>query len=136
MYFKQLRRSIVHHLARDNALLKCEIEADELYFGEKRKGKRGRGNRNITMVGEIRKRRGKISIRIVRDVSAESFMTENAKKVRRGLSLVKLRHSGRIISRFDLLLLVRYSFKPHLSPEVKARPVTSIVTFAITICSL
>jgi len=53
-------------------------------LGEKRKGKRGKGNRNKIMVVEIRKRRGKVSIRIVHDVSVKSFMTENAKKSTKG----------------------------------------------------
>jgi len=51
--FEQVWRSIVHHLANDDALLKGEIEDDELYFGERRKGKRGRRNRNKTMVSGI-----------------------------------------------------------------------------------
>jgi len=38
-----LRRVLVEELAKTDELLKGELEADEAYFGGKRKGKRGRG---------------------------------------------------------------------------------------------
>jgi transposase len=41
--FDLFRRSIACHLAKNDILLKGEIEADESYFGGRRKGKRGRG---------------------------------------------------------------------------------------------
>jgi len=82
--FELFRRSIIYHLAKDDDLLRGEIEADESYFGGKRKGKRGRGSRNKTIVFGILERRGKVSVSIVRDASAESLMMETVKKVRRG----------------------------------------------------
>jgi len=48
--FELYRRSIVYHLAKDDDLKSGEIEADESYFGGKRKGKRVRGSRNKTIV--------------------------------------------------------------------------------------
>lgn len=82
--FDAIRYSIVHELARKDKILKGEIEADESYFGGKRKGMRGRGARNKTIVFGILERNGKVSISIVKDVSAESLINETVKKVRRG----------------------------------------------------
>jgi len=82
--FELFRRSIVYYLAKDDELLRSEIEDDESYFGGKRKGKRGRGSRNKTIVFGILERGGKVSVSIVGDASAESLMVETVKKVRRG----------------------------------------------------
>jgi transposase len=79
-----LRRVLVEDLARTDAILKGELEADEAYFGGKRKGKRGRGAGGKTIVFGILERGGKVSVSIVQDVSAESLMTETVKRVRRG----------------------------------------------------
>ena len=45
-----LRRVIVEDLAWTDSLLKGELEADESYFGGRRKGKRGRGAGHKTIV--------------------------------------------------------------------------------------
>ena len=45
-----LRRVLVEDLARTDSLLKGELEADESYFGGRRKGKRGRGAGHKTIV--------------------------------------------------------------------------------------
>jgi len=82
--FDAIRYSIVHELAKKDKILKGEIEADESYFGGKRKGMRGRGAKNKTIVFGIMERNGKVSISIVKDVSAESLINETVKKVRRG----------------------------------------------------
>jgi len=79
-----IRRAIVEELAVDDKALLGELEADEAYFGGKRKGKRGRGSRNKNIVFGILERRGMVSVSIIGDVSAESLMTETIKKVRRG----------------------------------------------------
>ena len=79
-----LRRVLVEELAKTDDLLKGELEADEAYFGGKRKGKRGRGAGGKTIVYGILERGGRVSVSIVRDVSAESLMTETVKRVRRG----------------------------------------------------
>jgi len=81
--FDLLRRVLVGDLARSDAL--GELEADESYFGGRRKGKRGRGARNKTIVFGFLERGGKVSVSIVTDVNAESRMNETVKKVRRGL---------------------------------------------------
>jgi len=79
-----LRRVLAEELARTDDVLKGELEADESYFGGKRKGKRGRGAGGKTIVYGILERGGKVSVSIVQDVSAESLMTETVKRVRRG----------------------------------------------------
>jgi transposase len=79
-----LRRVLVEELAKTDELLKGELEADEAYFGGKRKGKRGRGAGGKTIVYGILERGGRVSVSIVQDVSAESLMTETVKRVRRG----------------------------------------------------
>jgi transposase len=79
-----LRGVLMEDLARTDAILKGELEADEAYFRGKRKGKRGRGAVSKTIVFGILERGGKVAVSIVRDVSPESLMTETVKSVRRG----------------------------------------------------
>ncbi len=79
-----LRRILVEELAKTDNILKGELEADEAYFGGKRKGNRGRGAGGKTIVYGILERGGRVSVSIVQDVSAESLMTETVKRVRRG----------------------------------------------------
>ena len=82
--FDTLRRGILYNLSSSDILLKGEIEADEAYFGGRRKGKRGRGAGHKTIVFGILERGGKVSVSIVPNASAEALMTETVKKVRRG----------------------------------------------------
>ena len=82
--FNLLRQIIASELAKNDEILKGEIEADEAYFGGKRKGRRGRGSKNKIIVFGILERKGKVSVSIVRDVKAETLMKETVKKVRRG----------------------------------------------------
>jgi len=82
--FDILRVVILRDLSRSDSVLKGEIEADESYFGGKRKGKRGRGAGGKTIVFGILERGGKVSVKIVKDVSAETLIQEKVTKVRRG----------------------------------------------------
>jgi len=82
--FDILRGVILQELSRSDQVLKGEIEADESYFGGKRKGKRGRGAGGKTIVFGILERGGKVSVKIVKDVSAETLIQETVTKVRRG----------------------------------------------------
>ena len=82
--FDIIRLSILHDSIAHGAELKGEIELDESYFGGKRKGNRGRGAAGKTIVFGILERGGKVSVDIVKDVSAETLMQETVKKVRRG----------------------------------------------------
>ncbi len=79
-----LLRVIVEKLAKTDDILKGELEADDAYFGGKRKGKRGRGAGGKTIIYGVLERGGKVSVSIVQDVSGESRMTETVKRVRRG----------------------------------------------------
>ena len=79
-----LRRAFVKELANADDILKEEREIDEAYFGAKRKGKRGRGAGGKTIVYGILDRKGKVSVSIVQDISAESLMTETVRGMRRG----------------------------------------------------
>jgi transposase len=82
--FNILRCSILKELARSDDTLRGEIEEDESYFGGRRKGKRGRGSENKTIVFGILERGGKVSVSIIKDISAETLIHETVVKVRRG----------------------------------------------------
>ena len=81
--FDILRGVILRELSRSDEVLRGEIEADESYFGGKRKGKRGRGAAGKTIVFGILERGGKVSVNIVKDASAETLIHETVTKVRR-----------------------------------------------------
>lgn len=82
--FDSIRYAILYSLAKTDDILKGEIEADEAYFGGKRKGNRGRGAKNKTIVFGILERKGKVSVDIVSDVSAKTLLGQTVKKVRKG----------------------------------------------------
>lgn len=82
--FDVIRFSILAQLAEDDDVLRGEIEADEAYFGGKRKGNRGRGAKNKTIVFGILERNGNVSVDIVRNVSAKTLLANTVKKVRKG----------------------------------------------------
>ena len=107
--FELFRRSIACHLAQEDILLKGEIEADESYFGGRRKGKRGRGAGHKTIVFGILERGGKVSVSILSNVKAESLMNETVKKVRRGSIVYTDKWCG-----YDSLMFCGYR---HLSTD-------------------
>jgi len=82
--FDTLRFSILEELAKSDRVLKGEIEADEAYFGGKRKGNRGRGARNKTIVFGILERNGKVSVQIVKNVKAKTLLAGTIRKVKKG----------------------------------------------------
>ena len=82
--FGCIRYSILYHLAGTDKKLKGEIEADEAYFGGKRKGNRGRGAKNKTIVFGILERKGKVSVQIVNNVKARTLLASTIKKVKKG----------------------------------------------------
>ena len=61
-----------------------EVEADESYFGGRRKGKRGRGAAGKVPVFGIIERKGRVWVQPVEDVSAETLLDATVRKVRRG----------------------------------------------------
>jgi len=82
--FDCIRYAILYRLAETDHQIKGEIEADEAYFGGKRKGNRGRGAKNKTIVFGILERKGKVSVQIVDNVSAKTLLSNTIKKVRKG----------------------------------------------------
>lgn len=82
--FMQFRKLIAEYCNTEAKKLNGEIEIDESYFGGKRKGQRGRGAKNKTIVLGILERKGKIYTNIVENVSAETLMSEIENKTLKG----------------------------------------------------
>jgi len=82
--FDTIRFLILKELAKTDRVLKGEIEADEAYFGGKRRGNSGRGARNKTIVFGILERNGKVHVEIVKNVKAKTLLASTIKKVRKG----------------------------------------------------
>ena len=82
--FMQFRKLIAVFCNKEAKNLNGEIEIDESYFGGKRKGQRGRGAKNKTIVFGILERKGKIYTKIVENVSAETLMNEIQNKTHKG----------------------------------------------------
>ncbi len=82
--FDTIRYSILEDLAKTDPVLKGKIEADEAYFGGKRKGNRGRGAKNKTIVFGILERNGKVHVEIVKNVKAKTLLASTIKKVKKG----------------------------------------------------
>ncbi len=59
------------------------IEADEAYFGGKRRGNRGRGAKNKTIVFGILERDGNVHVEIVKNVKARTLLAGTIKKVKK-----------------------------------------------------
>jgi len=81
MYF---RKCISNYCNNEARKLYGELELDESYFGGKRKGNRGRGAKNKAIVFGILERNGKVYTVIVKDVSAETLMSEIKNKAKKG----------------------------------------------------
>ena len=82
--FMQFRKSIASYCNAEAIKLNGELELDESYFGGKRKGNRGRGANNKTIVFGILERKGKIYTKIVENVSAKTLMGEIESKTKNG----------------------------------------------------
>ena len=82
--FMQFRKNIAEYCNKEANKLNGEIEIDESYFGGKRKGQRGRGAKNKTIVFGILERKEKIYTKIVENVSAETLMKEIENKADKG----------------------------------------------------
>ena len=81
--FGVFRQLILDNLSDGYRTLEGEIELDEAYFGEKAKGKRGRGAQNKTIVFGILERGGKVRVDIVPDVTAKTLVDSTVKKVKK-----------------------------------------------------
>jgi transposase len=97
----QLRQAIVGQTAPE--LLRGEVEADESYFGGRRKGKRGRGAAGKVPVFGILERNGTVRVEVVPNVSAATLLDWTLKKVRRGSIVYTDRWRG-----YDSLMFCGY----------------------------
>ena len=82
--FMQFRKRIADYCNQEAKRLNGEIEIDESYFSGKRKGNRGRGAKNKTIVFGILERKGRIYTKIVENVSKETLMNEIQNKTLKG----------------------------------------------------
>ena len=78
------REAIGNFLESEFKKLKGKIEADESYFGGKRKGNRGRGAFNKQAVFGILERNGRVYTAVVENVSAKTLFSHIKKKTRKG----------------------------------------------------
>ena len=82
--FMHFRKSIAEYCNSQADKLHGELELDESYFGGKRKGNRGRGANNKTIVFGILERKGQVHTKIVENVSKETLMEEIKNKTQKG----------------------------------------------------
>lgn len=80
--FTMIRRALIAQEYPE--LLRGEVEADESYFGGRRKGRRGRGAAGKVPVFGILERRGRVSVTVVPNVTAQTLLQETVKIVKRG----------------------------------------------------
>lgn len=78
-----IRQAILSQGKDYELLLKGEVEADESYFGGKRKGPRGRGARDKVPVFGILERNGLVPVDVVANVGAKTLLKMTIKKLRR-----------------------------------------------------
>src|ERR1700679_2737582 len=71
-FYQRLRKLIASKLP--NYEMSGEVEADESYFGGRRKGKRGRGAGGEVPVFGLLKRRGKVYTAIIPDATTDTLM--------------------------------------------------------------
>jgi len=77
-----LRRAILAQ--EEPALLRAEVEADESYFGGRRRGRRGRGALGKIPVFGILERRGRVEVTVVPDVTQRTLLAATVRVVKRG----------------------------------------------------
>ncbi|MCK5449489.1 IS1595 family transposase [Candidatus Pacearchaeota archaeon] len=82
--FMNFRKCIKNYSDNQARKLNGKLELDESYFGGKRKGNRGRGAFNKTIVFGILERKGKIYLKIVENVSKENLMKAIENKTKKG----------------------------------------------------
>jgi len=80
-YFQRLRQLIYKH-SEHLELLEGEVEADESYFGGKRKGKRGRGAVGKVPVFGLLKRSGKVFTVVIPDAKTNILLPIIRKQVK------------------------------------------------------
>ena len=82
LFFHRLREIIAYELEKESEeLLAGEIEADESYFGGRRKGRRGRGAAGKVPVFGLLKRGGRVYVKIIEDASGKTLMSVIQRKI-------------------------------------------------------
>jgi len=82
--YADFRKAIINYSEQEFRKLRGSVEADESYFGGKRKGNRGRGALNKQAVFGILERNGRVYTAIVNDVSAKTLFQHIKQKTRKG----------------------------------------------------
>ena len=80
-YFQRLRQ-LIYINSEHLELLTGEVEADESYFGGKRKGKRGRGAAGKVPVFGLLKRQGKVFTVVIPNAKADTLLPIIRQKVK------------------------------------------------------
>lgn len=78
------REAMLKYSEQEFKKLRGKVEADESYFGGKRKCNRGRGAFNKQAVFGILERKGRVYTAVVNDVSAKTLFEHIQKKARKG----------------------------------------------------
>ncbi|MCL5011574.1 MAG: IS1595 family transposase [Candidatus Marsarchaeota archaeon] len=82
--YSAFRNAIIKFLEQEFKKLHGRVEADESYFGGKRKGDRGRGAFNKQAVFGILERKGRVYTTTVSNVSAATLLNHIKKNTRKG----------------------------------------------------
>jgi transposase len=81
LFYRKLRETIQDQIAQE-APLDAEVEADESYFGGKRKGKRGRGAAGKVVVFGLLKRQGRVHAVMIPDARGKTLLPIIRQKIR------------------------------------------------------
>ena len=86
-------------------MLRAEVEADESYFGPRRRrgGKRGRGAPDKIPVFGLLERGGRVSVTVIRDIAARTLLDLTVRTVKRGSLVYTDRYRG-----YDTLMCCGY----------------------------
>ncbi|MFH1750766.1 MAG: IS1595 family transposase [Candidatus Micrarchaeota archaeon] len=82
--YADFRNAIINYSEQEFKKLRGLVEADESYFGGRRKGNRGRGAFNKQAVFGILERNGRVYTAVVENVSAKTLFEHIKKKTRKG----------------------------------------------------
>ncbi len=82
--FQLIRQSIAAHARNGERFLGGEIEAGQTYFNGKEAALTGKPSQNGVPVFGILERKGRVTVEVLRDVSAETLLNLTVKKVKTG----------------------------------------------------
>jgi len=116
--FRKLREVIYHKCELEGVKLSGEIEIDDAYFGGRRKGNRGRGAAEKSVVLGLLERDGRVYTKIVYSLSAPTLMEIIRKHSRKGsVYYTDSFRSYRSLKRFGKHLTVNH--KKHFTTNSK-----------------